>query len=188
MTEKPTGKFVIPGDPVKTEKKPGQGLYSEGGHVFAATAGMFKENESGAMVDATNPIVEVKRGDTVIVSVESVKEKVVLVKVMKVVGKQRALPTEDFGVIRVMDIAPGYTEKASDEFKVGDIVKAEVLQVLPNDIVMTTKGPTLGVIEGYCSECRGMLEQDKEGKLVCNICGRTDRRKLSRDYLVKKGE
>lgn len=180
-------KFVMPGEVVKTQKKVGSGLYTEDGQTYAALTGTLKESEDRASVEPINPLVEIHRGDTVIASVESIKgEKVVLVKILKVVGKQRTLPTEDFGVIRVMDIAPGYTEKASDEFKIGDIVKTEVLDVLPDDVVMTTKGPNLGVIEGYCSKCRSILEMDGD-KLVCSICGRTERRKVSKDYLIKKG-
>lgn len=175
----------MPGDEVKTDKRPGSGLYEEGGKVFASATGLLKEEDGKMMVESRNPPVQLKRGDTVIATVESVKEKIVLVKIMKVVGKQRTLPTEDFGVIRVMDIAPGYTEKASDEFKVGDIVKAEVAQVLPNDVVLTTKGANLGVVEGYCSQCRGILEM-RGDKLVCSLCGRTEKRKASKDYLIQK--
>jgi len=181
-----TEKIVIPGDVVETGKKAGSGLYMEGGKAHASIAGVLKEVGDDAVVESRNPVVEIKKGDTIIASVESVKEKVVLVKILKVVGKQRSLPTEDYGVIRVMDIAPRYTEKASDEFKIGDVIKAEVLQVLPNDVILTTKGPNLGVIEGYCSYDRGILQMEGE-KLVCSICGRTERRKASRDYLLTKG-
>lgn len=181
-----TENFVMPGDVVKTDKKIGPGLYNEGGAVYAAVAGSLKDLGDKVAVEARNPVVEIRNGDVVIASVESVKEKVVLVKILKVVGKQRTLPTEDYGVVRVMDIAQGYTERASDEFKVGDIIKAEVAQVLPDDVLLTTKGPNLGVIEGYCSQCRGILKMEGE-KLVCSICGKTERRKTSRDYLLVKG-
>jgi exosome complex component CSL4 len=178
-------KFVLPGELIKTDKKIGSGAYNEDGKVYASVAGVVKEDEIIVTVEAKNQLVSLHRGDLVIASVEGVKEKVVLVKIKKVVGKNRTLPTEDFGVIRVMDIAPRYTERASDEFKVGDIIKAEVVQVLPNDVIMTTKGPNLGVIEGYCGRCRGILELDGE-KLTCSICGKDEKRKISRDYLLKK--
>lgn len=184
--EKMIGKVVMPGDVVQTDKKPGSGLYVEEGKIHASIAGLLKDSGEQVTVESTNPIVEIRNGDTVIASVESVKEKVVLVKILKVVGKQRSLPTEDYGVVRVMDIAPRYTEKASDEFKIGDVIKAEVLQVLPNDVLLTTKGPNLGVIEGYCSQCRGILQMDGD-KLICSICGKSERRKASRDYLLTKG-
>jgi exosome complex component CSL4 len=177
--------FVMPGEAVKTGKRLGSGLYSEGGSIFASVAGTLKESEESASIEPTNPLVELHRGDVVIASVESVKEKVVLVRILKVVGKQRTLPTEPFGVIRVMDIAPRYTEKASDEFKVGDVIRAEVAQVLPNDVLLSTKSPNLGVIEGYCSKCRGILEMEGD-KLVCSVCGKIDGRKSSSDYLLKK--
>ncbi len=177
-------KFVTPGDEVKTEKKPGSGLYEEGGKKFALAAGTLKEGDREAFVEPINPPVDVKKGDTVIVSVESARDKIVLVKMLKVVGKQRTLPTRGIGVIRVMDISPGYTDRASDEFKAGDVVKAEVAEVLPDDVVMTTKGPNLGVIEGYCAHCRGILRMEGEGKLVCTVCGKPAKRKASRDYLI----
>jgi len=176
---------VLPGQEVKTDKRLGYGLYSEGGKTYASVVGDMKESPDRSFVEPENSIVEVKRGDTVICAVESVKDKVVLVKVLKVVGKKRSLPREDYGVIRVMDISSGYTDSAKDEFKIGDFIKAEVKQVLPNDIILTTKGNNLGVIEGYCSECRGILEM-KDNKLVCNNCGKENPRKVSADYLVKE--
>jgi len=178
-------KSVLPGDEVKTDKRLGYGLYSEGGKTYASVMGEFKETGDKAVVEPENSVVEVQVGDTVICSVESVKDKVVLVKVMKVVGKKRSLPREDYGVIRVMDISSGYTESAKDEFKIGDFIKAEVKEVLPNDIILSTKSPNMGVIEGYCDECRGILDAKGE-KLVCENCGKENRRKVSRDYLVKE--
>jgi exosome complex RNA-binding protein Csl4 len=174
--------FVIPGQAIKTDKRLGYGLYTEGGNIYSSVTGTLKESPDKAFVEPTNSIVEVKRGDTVIGSVETVRDKIVVVKIMKVVGKQRSLPTEDYGIIKVMDIAQGYTESAKDEFKIGDIVKAEVSEVLPNDVILTTKGANLGVIEGYCSECRGILKSEN-GKLACTVCGRVEKRKTSRDYL-----
>jgi exosome complex component CSL4 len=181
-----TDKFVLPGEMLKSDKKPGSGAYSEKGKMYASVAGVVKEEGDMVRIESGNPLNELQRGDIVIVSVRSVKEKIVLVSILKVVGKNRTLPTEPYGVIRVMDISPGYTERASDEFKIGDIVKAEVKQVLPNDVVMTTKGQNLGVIEGYCSKCRGILEMEGDDKLVCSVCGKPDQRKISRDYLIKK--
>jgi len=181
--EKMDEKIVMPGEILETDKKAGYGVYAEGGKLYSSLAGSLKEGADNVSVESGNAVVEIKKGDHVIASVEKVKEKVVLVKILKVVGKQRSLPTEDYGVIRVMDIAPGYTEKASDEYKIGDILKAEVAQVLPDDVILTTKSPNLGVIEGYCSQCRGILQM-KDGKLVCSICGKTERRKTSRDYLL----
>lgn len=179
--------FVVPGQVVKTDKRLGHGLYSEGGGVYSSLTGTLKESPDKAFVEPNNSIVEVRGGDTVIGSVEAVRDKIVVVKILKVVGKQRSLPTEDFGIIKVMDIAQGYTESAKDEFKIGDIVKAEVSQVLPNDVILTTKGANLGVIEGYCSQCRGILNLDKE-RLVCAVCGKVEKRKTSRDYLIKSEE
>jgi exosome complex component CSL4 len=180
-------KIVLPGDVVKTDKRPGTGLYTENGVVYSSAAGVLNEGDDKTSVEPMNPVVELHKGDTVICTVENVKDKIVLVKIMKVVGKNRTLPNEDFGVVRVMDIASGYTDRASDEFKIGDIIKAEVLQVLPDDVVMTTKGPNLGVIEGYCSKCRSILEMDGD-QLVCSVCGKKEKRKTSRDYLIVKKE
>ncbi|MBN2517493.1 MAG: exosome complex RNA-binding protein Csl4 [Candidatus Altiarchaeota archaeon] len=179
--------FVIPGQMVKTDKRPGHGLYAEKGNVYSALVGNMKESTDKAFVEPGNSIVEVKRGDTIIGTIETVRDKAVVVKILKVVGKQRALPTGGFGIIRVMDIANGYTENAKDEFKIGDVIKAEVAEVLPNDTILTTKSPNLGVIEGYCSSCRGILKSEA-GKLVCTVCSKVERRKVSRDYLLKEGE
>lgn len=180
-------KYVVPGEPIKSDKRAGVGVYMEDGKAYAAVAGLLKDCDDAVCVESSNPLVTLHKGDVVIASVESVKEKVVLVKIMKVVGKNRTLPTEDFGVVRVMDIAPRYTERASDEFKTGDVIKAEVVQVLPNDVILSTKSPNMGVIEAYCSSCRGILELKGE-RLICSICTKTEKRKTSRDYLLIKEE
>ena len=179
--------FVVPGEAVKTDKRLGYGLYTEGGATYSSVVGNMKESTDKAFVEPENNVVEIRRGETVIGTIEVVRDKAVVVKILKVVGKQRSLPTESMGIIRVMDISSGYTESAKDEFKIGDVIKAEVTQILPNDIILTTKNPNLGVIEGYCSNCRGILKSDS-GKLVCTVCGKTEKRKTSRDYLLKEGE
>lgn len=179
--------FVIPGEVVKTNKRLGYGLYTEGGAVYSSVVGNLKESVDKAFIEPENIVVEVRRSDTIIGEIEVVRDKAVVVKILKIVGKQRSLPTGGMGIIRVMDISSGYTENARDEFKIGDVIKAEVTQILPNDIILTTKNPNLGVVEGYCSHCRGILKLDN-GRLVCTVCGKTEKRKTSRDYLLKEGE
>jgi exosome complex component CSL4 len=180
-------KLVLPGDEVKTDKRPGFGLYNEENKVFASMAGKLKESDDKIVVEPHKEVIELSKGDSIIGRVEITRDKMAAIRILKIVGKQRTLPTEDMGVIKVMDISDGYTENARDEFKVGDIIKAKVANVLPNDVLLTTKGSNLGVIEGYCSSCRSLLEM-KGDKLVCTGCGRQESRKVSQDYLLVKPE
>jgi len=183
MTE---GKFVLPGEAVNVDKKLGYGLYSEGDKVYSSVPGVLKDLPGKTIVEPSNSITEVKNNDVVICSVEITRDKVVVCRILKVVGKQRGIATDVTGVIKVMDIDSGYVESAKEEFKIGDMVKAKVVQIpTTGDVSLATKGKELGVIEGFCSECRSLLLLDGE-KLVCSNCGKVAHRKVSGDYLIKK--
>lgn len=185
MQEKEGSEFVVPGQLIESDKQPGQGVYKEGGKTYASVVGEVKNLSERVFVKPSNEVVELQRGDAVIGNVETVRDKMVVVRILKVVGKSRTLPTERFGVVKITDISNSYIDKAQDEFKIGDVVKALVVQVLPNDVLLSTKKGEMGVIEAYCSQCRGLLEL-ADGKLVCSVCGKSERRRMSSDYLIKK--
>ncbi len=67
--------FVVPGEKVKTEKLAGPGLYKDGGKTYACLTGTLREDGDEAYVEPVTEIFELERGDVVITTVESTREK-----------------------------------------------------------------------------------------------------------------
>ena len=66
------------------------------------------------------------------------------------------------------------------ELKIGDIIRAKVIQVKPS-VQLTTAERNLGVVKALCSICRGPLEL-RGRELYCPRDERTERRKVAADY------
>jgi exosome complex component CSL4 len=88
--------------------------------------------------------------------------------------------------IKVQDISDRYVKFVSDEFRIGDIIKARVIDTQAGTDLSTKGNPAYGVLKAFCTRCRHAMVL-KGSKVMCNSCGRTETRKLSKDY-VEIGE
>src|SRR3972149_10250587 len=95
-------------------------------------------------------------------------------------GRARQLSGEAEGTIHISNVSEAYTEDIRDMFRLGDIIRAKVIQVKP-PLQLTTAEPILGVVRAMCSQCRGPLEV-RERDLFCLRCERAERRKITQDY------
>src|SRR2546428_42056 len=84
------------------------------------------------------------------------------------------------GTIHISNVSEEYTEDIHDMYRLGDIIRAKVIQVKPS-VQLTTAEPNLGVVKALCSVCRGPLEV-RGRELYCPRDERTERRKLAADY------
>ncbi|MBI2598581.1 MAG: exosome complex RNA-binding protein Csl4 [Candidatus Diapherotrites archaeon] len=88
-------------------------------------------------------------------------------------------------VLMVFNVKEEYVKDLHELFKVGDIVKARVLTVSKFTIDLETKSdPSLGVVKGFCTNCRVPLRQFHNG-FKCPNCAMEANRKFSNDYLLK---
>lgn len=182
-----TGKFVMPGDFLGTAEEfiPGPGAYEEGGKIYSSVTGIATLDTTHKQASVSSNVPEppvLKKGDIVIGLVEDVREQSADVQIVMSRGHEdRALPLPDYGTIHISQTSSSYVRQLSSEFKVGDIVRAKVLDVKRGPIRLSTSGPDFGVIFATCSNCHSPLELEGN-KLRCPNCGNLESRKLAKDY------
>jgi len=182
MTKK---SLVMPGDQVSTSEEliPGPGTFEEDGIIRAAIMGSYRvdNKERKAIVEPVTSVpVTVKKGDTVLAEVRSARSTMIIADVFHVSGNKRGVSGDTNGTIHASEISRAYIKDASTEFKAGDILRAQVIQVKPS-IQLATKDRHLGVIKALCSKCRHPLHQ-KGNTLECDYCGNKERRTTAQDY------
>jgi len=188
------GDIVLPGDylGVIEEFLPGEGIIEEDGELYAARAGRVRINPEKIEISVepltdTPPLPQV--GDVVIARVIEVKPQAAIVQLLRIEGRKgyREIATSKLAGIHISQVRDGYVESMSNEFKIGDIVRAKVLTNEKSPIQLTTKAPDLGVVYALCSSCRTPLVR-RGNVLICPKCGRTETRKLSTYYRKLKLE
>ncbi len=179
-------KLVVPGDKVGTSEEwlSGEGTFEDNGDIYASQFGLLKFDEDSleAKVKAVNPIVKVEKGDVIYGSVFMRKGSMAVIMIEKVENVSREVKEDVEGTLHISEVSDDYTEKMKDEFLVGDIVRAKVIQVEPT-IKLSTTGKTFGVVRGYCPECRKSMKfERKKNKLYCENCEIRSDRNISSVY------
>jgi exosome complex component CSL4 len=121
-----------------------------------------------------------KPGDIVLGMVRDVREKMVLVTIIKMEGVKRVISGDTDATLQISQISKNYTESTRDEFRTGDLLRAKVVDNAPS-IQLTTVDDNLGVIRAVCSSCKGVMAKT-EKDLHCAECDRSEHRKFASDY------
>src|SRR6266498_2731856 len=176
-------KMVLPGDEIAVaeEFEPGEGTYEAKGLVFAATPGVLELDPANrvARVRAFNPPAELRVGDIVYGAVDDIRGMMATATIQAIHGRTRQISGESEGTIHISNVSEEYTEDIHDMYRLGDIIRAKVIQVKPS-LQLTTAEPTLGVVKALCSVCRGPLEI-RGRDLYCPRDERSERRKMAED-------
>jgi exosome complex component CSL4 len=182
MTDKK--KIVLPGEILATSEEflAGEGTFEHEGKIHSSYLGRLNLDpaEMVAMVEPINPLVTLKEEDIVLARVQDIKGSMVLVNVIRLEGNSREVSGETYASIHISKIAEGYTSDVWKEFRIGDIIRARVVQNKPA-LQLSTDKPNLGVLLGLCTKCRMALEK-KENSLFCVNCQRNELRKTASDY------
>ncbi len=178
-------KIVLPGEKLSTSEEllSGEGTFEEDGIIRASWLGEYSvdsKNRQATVKPFTSVPVLIKKGDTVLAQVGSVRSSMVIADVVHVIGKKRPISGDTNGTLHISEISTGYVKDPSDVFSLGDIFRAKVIQVSPS-VQLTTKGNNLGVIKALCAECRHPLD-NKGNILECPLCGHKEKRKMAHDY------
>ena len=182
-------KTAVPGSElcVIEEFMPGEGTYEDNGVVRAAVLGYVQ-------YDMINRVVKVKKvrsgpfvprqGSIVHGVVVQVSDEVAIVKIMYDHALRRIKHTYT-GVLHISQVSSRYIQSMHDAVKVGDVIKAKVLN---NSIpfLLSTKDIRLGVVISHCSKCGGRLTKVSEELLKCVECGNVEKRKVAYDYIITK--
>src|SRR5437667_801197 len=143
-------KMVLPGDEIAVaeEFEPGDGTYERNGLVFAATPGvLFLDPENRvARVRAFNPPAELKIGDIVYGVVDDIRGMMATATILAIHGRTRQISGESEGTIHISNVSEEYTEDIHDMYRLGDIIRAKVIQVKPS-VQLTTAERNLGVVK-----------------------------------------
>ena len=177
-------RIVMPGEELATTEEflAGEGTFELKGRIFSSYFGEFDldPEEMVARVRPINPLVRLKVGETVLAHVTDLKNSMVIANVVRVEGNPRDVTGETLASIHISKISEGYTEDVWKEFRLGDIIRARVVQAEPS-VQLSTDKPELGVLMALCTKCRKPLVK-KDKNLFCENCQRVEHRKTAPDY------
>lgn len=182
-----TGEFVIPGNFLATTEEfvPEEGVYEEGNGIYSSRTGVTLKDIDSKTISVhpktdTPPVLE--KGDIVIGRVDRVRGQIASVDIGAVRGKEdREIPFSIDAVIHISKVSDDYVDELEDELRPNDIVRAKVLSATKESAELSVVDDSLGVLVGFCSKCRAVLDKE-DSKLECPNCGHTTDRKITNDY------
>ena len=191
MSAKKDSNVVMPGDFLSTEEEftPGLNAFSnDEGRVLSDSIGLplFNIQKHEVDVDKKSRTVKIAGiGNVVFGRIMLVKDNMVVLELISAEcnGEPRRL-LQSSGTIMVSRVSNNYVKRLDDEFRIGDWVKAKIVESNSYGIELTTSEPSLGVIRAYCINCRQELGMFS-GKLKCTGCGSLEHRKTATDYSLK---
>lgn len=162
---------------------PGPGTHDDGTNIVATRIGIFKvePNELRAFVEpATSVPVNLRVGDYVIGEITMIKLSMAGVEVLAVEGNDRVIVGDTNGTLHVSKIARRYVKDVGNEYRLGDVIRAQVISVKPS-VQLSTEDERGGCIKALCLRCRFGMNKIGKG-LECPNCGRREVRNMAPDY------
>lgn len=175
---------VLPGEEVAVAEEfmPAEGTYEHDGKILSALTGELDldKEKMVAKVQAKNPMVILKVGDSVFCRVTDVRASMAICDIVAAEGKEREITGESSSTIHISKLSSEYVQDVGREMRPGDLVRAKVIQTKPS-VQLSTQEPHFGVVKAVCRKCRCALT--RQGKsLRCEPCERVESRKLADDY------
>jgi len=184
IIQKSGKRVVLTGDEVAVseEFEAGAGTYEHEGKIYAMAPGILNLDYSSKMarVEMFNPPVRLEVGDIVYATVDDIRNSMSTATVFVLHGTKRKVSGETESSIHISNVSSEYTDDFRRVFRLGDIIRAQVIQSEPS-LQLTMAGPNLGVVKALCSNCRGPLVR-KDSGLYCERCETTESRKIAADY------
>lgn len=158
----------------------GSGTFEEEGSLYASVAGKLDKDESrhGISVRAKVRVHPLAEGDTVLARVFNIYDQIASFLIERVENKpgERSAVSRDMVFIRIGEVQRAFTENLRDVLRIGDLVRGRVIEVKPLGTYITMKDSGLGVVQAYCSMCRGEMKGPGP-MLLCSYCGHREPRK-----------
>lgn len=189
--------MVFIGDVLASENEylAGRGTFvDEEGNIRASVIGKVQKDNRKKEISVKGKLVLPQVGDIAIGIVTDVKEKLVVVDLKEVRGldnSQRRL-TKTSAIIFIANLSQAYLDNPRQVLRIGDLIKAEIIDEKGDVYFLSTKGPNYGALLSLCGNCRSKLfEKSKDLKLrdcsvmVCPKCGAIETRKVAKDYFYR---
>ena len=159
---------VLPGQFLAVEEEYAGGkntFVDEDGKVFSAVVGTveFNDDTRDVHVDAKGRDIKgLEVGSVVQGKVTLVKSAVVIIHIAHAVknGNKRRI-FESVATLGVARVSRDYVKNLSDFFKIGDFVRAKVVEVTPYAIELSTVGEGLGVVGSRSKVVEDMLKGEE---------------------------
>ena len=184
-------KLVFPGEflTVEEEFMPGNNTFEdENGKIFSTKIGLAEFDEKSRKVSVKEKHALAKmldKGSIVFARVSLIKESNVMVSIVSAEhnGEQRIIPFSNASIY-IANASSEFVRNLSGMFRVGDIIKAKVLEVTKYSIELSTNEPELGVLKAFCSKCRQPMILFG-ATLKCINCANNENRKIASNYSLK---
>ena len=182
MSEK-KGRKTMPGEAlaVVEEFEPGEGTYSNGDSIRAATIGVVELDMQQRKVIVKSPIKKPAmptKGDSVEGVVESAQSNVINTRIQRINGK-----TSDANFTGMLSLRqdPQRRGRRITVAKVADLMRATVYSTKNAIIHLALEHDNDGVISTVCSICGGGVVRIND-RVKCKECGYVDERRLAPDF------
>ncbi len=182
--------FVLPGSELGYEEEfvPGKNAFDDDGKIFSDSIGRKNIDTANheASVDKVSKEKRIMvKGAIVKGIVSMVKPNFVLIEVKESEIDGEVLVVHNRSAcIGVRNIADSFVKDTKEFYRVGDIVKARVIQVERYGLEVETKDRELGVIKAFGVKSRRPLILI-DNKLRDPVTGDTELRKISSDYTLR---
>lgn len=184
-----SGDFVMPGDALGIIEQylPGDGTYDEEGYIKSSVLGNvnidFKNRKINVDAKTGSPVL-LKLGDIVYGQVTDVRGQRALIDIQGKKDETRQLAIPYLGAIHISQVKNGFLDWLTDALRIGDIIEAKVSRITGDNIDLNTTADDCGIVKAMCSRCRSYLKTTNKGnELYCENCDRTEKRKISTNYI-----
>jgi exosome complex component CSL4 len=175
----------LPGDKLASamEYMPGNGVYEMNGELFAGICGKLKEDNQKMMVSiepAVSTPVKINEGDTVFGRIQSLRDSMVSVEILKVKDEKRSIGNYTVGTLHIAKMSSEYVSDIKTLYQINDLIQATVVKSSPA-IELTTKSDKDGVVFARCGVTHDVLKL-VDGELWSEELRRRATRKTSSKY------
>jgi len=170
-------KIIFPGQAIATseEAEPASGSVEEGGWVYASVVGALNLSSGKAVVSNPKTPRLLGKGDVVFGRVEDLFDQVALISFSP--SQPGVVSSADRAFLRISEVQGRgkFTEGFRDFLRIGDLIKARVVEVTELGVYVSIAEKGFGVVKAYCGVCRRALDDNLE----CKNCLRRERRKMA---------
>ena len=174
-----------PGDVLASamEYMPGKGVYEDNGELIAGVCGTVKEDTENMIISIQPSVsvpVEFKEGDKIFGKIQSVRDSMVSVEVIKIKGVKRSIGNYTVGTLHIAKMSRDFVSNVRELYQVNDLIQATVIKAKPA-IELTTSHDDDGVVYAKCDVTHEDLKV-VDGKLWSEELRKVVNRKISKQY------